>query len=477
MNTRHFFSLAFALLGFAVLPAFGAAASTTVHHPIDLKIDASPLEPAAAHGRAVSYADIVEPVQRTVVSVYSSKTILQRAQVPEIFRQLYGDRSFPDREEKLEGLGSGVLVSKDGYILTNNHVVAEADSLEVALADGRKFEAKLIGADPKTDVAVIKIDAIDLPFATLADSEKLRVGDLVFAIGNPLGVGQTVTMGIVSATGRNRVGILSNENLAGYEDFIQTDASINQGNSGGALIDAQGRLVGINTAILSGRSGGSIGIGFAIPVNLASTILTSLIETGSVQRGYLGVSGEDLKPEVAETLGLKKDQRGCIITNLSKDSPAAKAGLQRSDIVVAIDGRAITTFLELRNLIATRAPGSVVELRTLRDAKDRTLKVTLGSLEISLAAAEFLPGVTTKPLDAEGRTQLGAPKDMEGLVITAVTEESPFVKRLAPGMIIVEVNRQGVGDVDAAQRLLRPGRNLLIIYTHGAFSAVVVSIK
>jgi serine protease Do/serine protease DegQ len=463
-----------AFLALALLPACRAEEAAKPGSRLDLKLDLSPLA-SGDHARATSYADVIAPVQPAVVSVHSSRTVRQRLQVPEFFRQFYGDRFPSEQEQRQRGLGSGVIVSRDGYILTNNHVIAEADELKVSLSDGREFEAKLVGADPKTDVAVIKIEAENLPVATLADSDKLRVGDLVFAIGNPLGVGQTVTMGIISATGR-RVGILDNRQTGGYEDFIQTDASINQGNSGGALIDAQGRLVGINTAILSG-GGGNIGIGFAIPINMASSILTSLVETGSVQRGLLGVGGDDLRPDVAEALGPKKDQRGVIVTNLTKDGPAEKAGVRRSDVIVSLDGRAISTFFELRNLVAARAPGSVVELRVLRDGKEQTIRVTLGSLDGAMVSSELLPGVTVRPLDDEARRRIGAPRDLSGLVVTEVAEGSPFAARLSPGMVVVEINREAVTELEDARRLLRPGRNLLIVYVRGMFSPIAITIR
>ncbi len=475
MKTRFTATLGLVFLGLISLPACRAAES---HPKLDLKVDSSPLDATAAKHRPTSFADVVEPVQPAVVSVYSSKTVVQRVRVPEIFRQFYGDGAFPDQSQKQEGLGSGVIVSKNGYILTNNHVVEEADELKVALNDGRELEAKLIGTDPKTDIAVIKIEADDLPFVTLADSDRLRVGDLVFAIGNPLGVGQTVTMGIVSATGRSNLGILAEQ--GGYENFIQTDAAINQGNSGGALIDGQGRLVGINSAILSssGARGGNIGIGFAIPINLASSILTSLVETGSVQRGYLGVGSiKDLKPDEAEALGLKKEQRGVFVGAVPKDGPAAKAGIKRSDVIIAINGHALATAAELRNMIAAKAPGTEVEVKLVREGKELTVKAKLGALSAAQAADEFIPGVTVKPLDTETRAKIGAPKDLEGIVISEVAEDSPFAKRLAPGMVVVEINRQPVTDPEQAQRLLRPGRNLLIVYTRGLFSPIAVTIK
>ena len=233
-------------------------------------VDSSELGPGAdAAGRVQSYADVLEPVQRAVVSVYSTKIIKERIAINPFFRQFFGNIPDQERESRQEGLGSGVIVSADGYILTNNHVVEGADELKVTLADDRDFMAKVVGTDPKTDVAVLKIEAEGLPTVTLADSDKLRVGDVVFDVGNPLGVGQTVTMGIISAKGRSKLGLL--ENVSGYEDFIQTDAAINMGNSGGALVDARGRLIGINSAIIT-PSRGSVGIGFAIPVNLARFI-------------------------------------------------------------------------------------------------------------------------------------------------------------------------------------------------------------
>ncbi|NBY68188.1 MAG: protease Do, partial [Betaproteobacteria bacterium] len=251
-----------------------------------------------------------------VVSIYSSKTVKQRVVNP-MLRQYFGDAApEQERDSKQEGLGSGVIISDDGYILTNNHVIEGADELKVSLSDEREFTAKVIGADPKTDVAVIKIEAENLPAITLADSDKLRVGDVVFAVGNPLGVGQTVTMGIVSAKGRNQLRLL--ENVAGYENFIQTDAAINMGNSGGALVDAKGRLVGVNSAIIS-PSRGNIGIGFAIPVNFAAYVMNSLIATGTVSRGYLGVSSETVTADVAEQLGLPKDAKGVAITDITPD--------------------------------------------------------------------------------------------------------------------------------------------------------------
>jgi serine protease Do len=392
-------SRALVVLLAASLSTLGCAQEKPAAKP-DVKYDASPVNEGA--GRLVtSYADVVEPVQKAVVSVYSTKIVRERLRVADPFlRQFFGDR---ERERREDGLGSGVIVSTNGYILTNNHVVAGADELKVALTDGREFVAKVIGTDEKSDVAVIKIDVENLPVATLADSDKLRVGDVVFAVGNPLGVGQTVTMGIVSATGRNNLGILSNEQGVGYENFIQTDAAINQGNSGGALIDAKGRLVGINTAIIS-PSRGNIGIGFSIPVNQAAAVMNSLVATGKVQRGYLGVAGQNLEPKLAESLGLPANTKGVAVSDVVKDSPAAKAGLKRSDIIVKINGRVVDSQFALRLIVSQIMPDTEISVTVLRDGKERVLKVKLGSLdEQAGATGEFIPGVTVKAIDEELR--------------------------------------------------------------------------
>lgn len=478
MKTRIPVRLAIALLSLAALPACRAesAPADSAGAKLRLQLDDSALSADRPSARAVSYADIIEPVQPAVVSVYSAKVVRTRIEVPEFFRRFYGEDAISGPAQRQEGLGSGVIVSNDGYILTNNHVVAEADELKVALNDGREFTAKLVGADPKTDVAVIKVEADDLPVVTIADSDKLRVGDLVFAIGNPLGVGQTVTMGIVSATGRN-VGILANKRVGGYENFIQTDAAINQGNSGGALVDAKGRLIGINTAIIA-PAGGNVGIGFAIPANLASSILTSLVETGTVQRGFLGVNFpvEDLKPEEAEALGLKKDQRGVFVAGVTADGPAAKAGLERGDVIVGIEGRPVSGSQDLRFYVASRPPGSEIRLDVVRDGKERSFTVKLGSLSAG-GPAELLPGVTARPLTDEDRRQNGAPRDLTGLLITEIADDSPYAGRLAVGMIIAEINRGRVEDLEAARARLQPGQNLLLIFYRDSYRPLVVKVQ
>jgi Do/DeqQ family serine protease len=422
-----------------------------------------------------SYADVIEPVKKAVVSVYSTKIVRERLEVNPLFRQFFGD-NVPERESKQQGLGSGVIVSSDGYILTNNHVVEGADELKVLLPDNREFQGKVVGTDPKTDVAVVKIDATHLPSVTLADSDKLRVGDVVFAIGNPLNVGQTVTMGIVSATGRKNLGLLDNENIGGYDDFIQTDAAINMGNSGGALIDAKGRLVGINSAIIS-TSSGNIGIGFAIPVNLAASIMQSLVATGKVSRGYLGVATGDVTPEIAEQLGVGKDTRGVVVTDVKPDSPASRAGLKRSDVILALDGKPVESLEDLRLLISETPPGTQVAIRFVRDGKEKTVNVILATLSDEMASNEFLPGVTVTRLTDSKRRELNLDDRVTGLLVTNVDDNSPYSDQLASGAVIVEINRTPVASAQAAKNLLIAGRNLFLIYYHGVYGFQLVDVK
>jgi serine protease Do/serine protease DegQ len=436
-----------------------------------LKIDTTPVGNLTS-AAVTSYADVLENIRPAVVSVYSSKIVRQR--IPDYFRPFLGNQPAPEQRQR--GLGSGVIISSDGFIITNNHVVEEADELKVLLNDEREFTAKVIGTDPKTDVAVIKIDVEHLPAATLADSAKLRVGDIVFAIGNPLGVGQTVTMGIVSATSR-RVGIL--DEVAGYEDFIQTDAAINQGNSGGALIDARGRLVGINSAIIS-TSQGNIGIGFAIPINLASSIMNSLIETGTVARGYMGVSTDALNPDMAESFGLKPDAKGVIITNLNPaDGPAAKAGLKREDIITAINDKTITSRDDLRLIIAQTAPGTKINVKYLRDGKAQAVDVTLGKLpDDNAAEGEFLPGVSVSPLTPELRKEMRLDEHVGGIVISEVAATSPYRENFPQGAVIEQLNRLPVIDLASAKRALRPeGRNIALIYYRGVYRYVMFTVR
>jgi len=437
-----------------------------------INFDLSPVAEGARPGLVMSYADVIEPAQKAVVSVYSTKIIKERIAINPLLRQFFGNIPDQERESRQEGLGSGVIVTKDGYILTNNHVVEGADELKVTLSDDRDFIAKVIGNDPKTDIAVLKIEGRDLPTVTFADSDKVRVGDVVFAVGNPLGVGQTVTMGIVSAKGRSRLGLL--ENVSGYEDFIQTDAAINMGNSGGALIDARGRLVGINSAILT-PSRGNIGIGFAIPVKLAGFIMNSLVESGAVARGFLGVTSDTMTADVAEQLGLPKDTRGVVITDIDPDSPAEKAGLKRTDAILAINGQPITSWEELRLLVAQIVPESTVKLKVVRDGAERTIDVKLGT--VVEHPNELLAGIDVEPLNLEARRRFRInDARINGLVITDVAADSPFRDRLEAGMVILQINRGDVADLRTARERIAPGRNLLAVFDGRAIRFVVVTV-
>jgi serine protease Do/serine protease DegQ len=447
------------------------APAKPAHKMPALKLDASPVTDGKAPVVA-SYADVVEPAQKAVVSVYSKKTVKERIAMNPFLRQFFGDE-LPNqqREHKEEGLGSGVIVSPDGYVLTNNHVVEGADELKVSLSDDREFVAKVIGADPKTDIAVIKVEGDKLPVLTLADSDNIRVGDVVFAVGNPLAVGQTVTMGIVSAKGRS-VGIL--DEVAGYESFIQTDAAINMGNSGGALIDAKGRLIGINSAILS-PSRGNIGIGFAVPINLASTVMHSLIETGSVTRGYLGVQSQTLTPDDAESLGLPRDTKGVTITDVTPESAAEKAGLKRGDVILTVNDKSVAALRDLRIYIAQSAPGSKVKLKISRAGKEQTIDVVLGKLDEK--PNELLTGVEVTPLTPEARRRLNIPSRLDGLLITSVDENSDYADRLVPDVLILQIDREDVNDLETARKILTPGRHMLFVYFQGSLRVRSIEVR
>ena len=325
---------------------------------------------AAAAAATRSYAEAARRAMPAVVSVYTTKEIRRWPALEDpVFDRFFGDRS-PGRAERVAGLGSGVIAAAEGYVLTNHHVVQAADEIAVALADGRRVAATLVGADPETDVAVLRIDARDLPVITLGASDALNVGDVVLAIGNPFDVGQTVTMGIVSAVGRNNLGINR------YENFIQTDAAINQGNSGGALIDTAGNLVGINTAIYS-RSGGSIGIGFAIPTAIVTEVMKDLISRGRVTRGYFGIEPVDITPELVAALKLRRDQ-GVVVRGVQRSAPAGNAGMEPGDVLLSINDLPVRDTPGMLNQIARLAPGSVAKVRVERNSRELDLSVTVG---------------------------------------------------------------------------------------------------
>jgi len=323
---------------------------------------------------ASTYSGAAKKAMPAVVNIFtSSKSINPHQQFMDepLFRHFFGDQLEDEQETPSDNsLGSGVIVSQDGLILTNNHVIASADAIEVALADGRKLSATLVGADPESDLALLQVDAKNLPSITFASSDKLEVGDVVLAIGNPFGVGQTVTQGIVSALGRNHLGINT------YENFIQTDASINPGNSGGALIDAAGNLVGINSAIYS-RNGGSMGIGFAIPISIAKQVIEQIAKEGAVTRGWVGVEAQNLTPELAESFGLSSAS-GALVAGVLTNSPADRAGLKAGDILVAINDKPVLNSATMLNLIAVLEPNKNAMLKIVRAQKKMDIKILIG---------------------------------------------------------------------------------------------------
>jgi len=437
--------------------------------PVSLAVNDHPV---ARDGKlGFSFAPIVKKVAPSVVKITATvkgKEIRTQEFFPGMddpfFRRFFGDnlrggnRTF--RTPPQHGVGSGVIVSKDGYLLTNNHVVDDADEVKVLLQDGREFSAKVIGKDPKTDVAVVKVDAKDLDAIEIADSDKIEVGDLVLAIGNPFtgnpaNIGQSVTMGLVSATGRATLGL-------DYEDFIQTDAAINPGNSGGALVDAEGRLIGINTAIFS-RSGGNQGIGFAIPVNLARDVMNSLVTDGKVTRGYFGVMIQDLTPALARKLDLKQ-RNGALVGDVVPKSPADKAGIQSGDVVTELDGKPVTDSRHLKLAVARAKPGEHVRVKVLRDGSTKTLDVTVKELPDSEPLAksdshrgddsEALKGVAVADLDTQSRRQFNIPETVRGAIVKDVEEGSAAAEAgLRPGDVILEINKQPVKGAEDAVRL------------------------
>ncbi len=393
------------------------------------------------------------------------------------FRRFFGER-FQQKPRKMpkrqrQGMGSGVIVSSDGYIVTNHHVVETGDDIQVALSDKRTFEAKLIGSDPKTDLAILKIEASDLPSLSWGDSSILEVGEMVVAVGNPFGLSQTVTMGIISAVGRANMGIVD------YEDFIQTDAAINPGNSGGALVNLQGELIGINTAIFS-RSGGYMGIGFAIPSNMARSVTQSLKEHGTVVRGWLGVSIQDLTPELADQFDAP-DTTGALVTDVVQESPAEAATFKRGDIIQKYDGRVVENSTKLRTYVAKTSPKTNVTIRIRRDGKSRTLTVKIGQLPNDVAALGS-GGTTGENHALSGLTvESVTTGEAKGVKVTSVAPNSRAANAgIQKSDVILEVNRQEVEDVggfanitsqlkekDSVLVLLRRGRSTIFLSIGG----------
>jgi serine protease DegQ len=357
----------------AASPAAGAqrTVATAAGAPNSTGVRQVSIEQPTAHTSAQgSYSEAARQAMPSVVSVYTSKQ-LKRSPGSEdpLLRQFFGEPNGLE-PQRVISLGSGVIASSDGYILTNNHVVQAGDEIAVALTDGRRLSARLVGADPDTDLAVLKVDLQNLPAITFGRSETLKVGDVVLAIGNPFDVGQTVTMGIVSALGRTNLGINTLEN------FIQTDAAINQGNSGGALVDSSGLLIGINTAIFS-RSGGSVGIGFAIPTSIVIHVMEQIVHTGRVHHGFFGIEPYDITPELVDAMKLKREE-GVVVNGVLRNAPAGRAGMEPGDILLSINGSAVTDSRSMLNLIAQLEPGTSAAVRVLREAREVQLSITVG---------------------------------------------------------------------------------------------------
>jgi serine protease Do len=433
-----------------------------------------------------SFAPIVKKAAPSVVNISSTRIIHERARMNPLLndpmlRQFFGDRmpqEIQPRDHKSESLGSGVIISPEGYILTANHVVAGADEIEVSVAGNKKpFIAKVIGTDPPTDVAVLKIDAKDLPAITLADSDQLEVGDIVLAIGDPFDIGQTVTMGIVSALGRNGF-----PGFNRYQDFIQTDAAINPGNSGGALVDAEGRLVGINTAIIS-PSGGNNGVGFAVPINLARSVVERLISGGKVTRGYLGIYLQDITPGLEQEFNLSS-QNGALVGDVLPGTAAEKAGIQPGDTIIAFNGKDVSDAHGLTLAVSQCAPDSSATVKLVRDGDVKTVTVKLGqqpgrngnssgdenSPGTEASTTDALDGVTVDNLSQDVRQELSIPDSVHGVIVTDVDQDSNAADAgLSKGDVIVAINRHPVTDADSAIQLCKDAKGsqiLLKIWQH-----------
>jgi serine protease Do len=431
------------------------------------------------------FAPVVKAVLPDVVNISTSKLVRSSDQLempdgmPPFFQQFFGQQFGPapdnraprHRQEREDSLGSGVIVSPDGYILTNNHVVDGASDVRVTLSDKRQLKARVVGTDPKTDIAVLKVDGSGFPAITIGDSSKVQIGDYALAIGDPFGVGQTVTMGIISALNRGNLGIED------YEDFIQTDAPINPGNSGGALVSDRGELIGINTAIISHGSGGNQGIGFAIPVNLARSVMDQIVDHGKVNRAYLGIVVQDVTPGISKAMGLK-DMKGVLVGDVSPSGPAQKSGIQRGDVILEVNGKSMDDSRELRMTISMMSPDSTVNLRLLHNGSAKDVSVKLGELpnDGERAKAEegsskgALEGVSVEDLDAQTARQWGLSAATTGVIVTSVSPSSPMAAAgLRPGDVIQEVNHQAVKNVAQFEEAVRKAAKspLLLVNRHG----------
>ena len=476
---RQAFVFAAAVIGIGAM-GLAKVHATSSHTGPDLKLAGANQAP-----NRPGFAPIVKKALPSVVNISSVRVsniaagLSDRSLNNELFRQFFG-RDDGERfgilpqapQQREKALGSGVIVTPDGYILTNNHVVDRATEVRVMLSDNREFKAKVVGTDPKTDVAVLKIDAADLAAVTIADSAKVEVGDYAIAIGNPFGVGQTVTMGIVSATGRSNLGIED------YEDFIQTDAPINPGNSGGALVNDQAQLIGINTAIIAHGSEGNQGIGFAIPSNLARKVMEQIVTNGKVRRAYLGIVPQDVTPAVAKAFGLR-ESRGALVGDVSASSPAQKSDLRRGDIILEVNGRPIADSNDLRMTISMMPSDSIVNLKIFHNGSERAVTVRLTELPTTETASErqddssssALSGVSVENLDPQSSKELGLPAGSQGVVVTEVRASSPAAEAgLRRDDVIQEVNHKPVNNISDFERSLAGSKEetLLLINRNGS---------
>ena len=482
------------LIGSALVWAIGSSNRLVLgaSRAVTLRVAAENSPQRAAANLNEGFANVLEPLLPAVVNISTSKVVKtpRGGQSPfeddPFFRQFFGNpnggQDQQPRSQKEHSLGSGVIVSGDGYILTNNHVVDGASDVEVSLKDKRQFKAKVVGTDPRTDIAVLKIPATGLSSVTIGASAKMRVGDIVLAIGDPFGIGETVTMGIVSATGRRSLDI---EGPGGYEDFIQTDASINPGNSGGALVNTRGELIGINTAIISNGGGGNQGIGFAVPIDMARRIMEQLVSTGKVSRGYLGVSIQEVTPSLQKAFGLPSAE-GALIGDVTPDSPGAKAGIQNGDVITSINGQPVPDYTDLRLRISQTAPGTVVKLEVYRGGQKREMSVTLAEFPEKAEAAAApeagenpMEGVQIEALTSDIADQLSLPAGTHGVVVTQVDPDSAAGEAgLQRGDVIQEVNHKPVSNPDQFRAAIKGAGDqqvLMLVNRHGITSFAVIA--
>ncbi|GBE37537.1 MAG TPA: DegQ family serine endoprotease [Nitrospirae bacterium] len=431
-------------------------------------------------------SEVAEAVEPAVVNISTTTTVtLQQSPFGDFsddpfFRRFFGDQlrhpdPGPQRKYKSSALGSGVIITADGYILTNNHVVKDADDIKVVLYDDREFKGKVIGTDPQSDLAVVKINAEDLPSIKIGDSDVLKVGEVVIAIGNPFALSHTITMGIVSALGRSNVGI------ADYEDFIQTDAAINPGNSGGALVNMNGELIGINTAIFS-KSGGYMGIGFAIPSSMAKSVMDSIIKHGKVIRGWLGVSIQNMTPDLAEQFDIK-EEKGALVTEVVEESPAEKAGFKRGDLIIEFDGKHVDGSTALRNMVAGIPPDTSVKMKIIREGKEKTLTVAIGQLSETVVTAKSeysnaVKGVHVQDLNPEIRMSLDIPQKVEGVVVTNVEMDSPSFRAVKRNDVIQEINKKAIRSTKdyekAVSKISAKDTVLILAYRGGGYIYITI---